>query len=167
MVLKSAKDNYDTITLIPNCSAEWRHLRWFILLLITTSVLIGILWAITGLWLILPFCGAEAALAAYLIYRVCENSHQRQIVCCDDHSINVHSGPKQPQQTWRFQRTHTTLVMEQPIHQGRHPSLILSDRDQQVRLGEFLTDDDKRAAFRLFRALGIRCRTHQPHCDAV
>lgn len=47
----------------------------------------GVFWAFVGTWAVLPFSGLEAGLVAWLMYRVCQATYQRQVITCSPQQV--------------------------------------------------------------------------------
>lgn len=155
MVLSGTHDGVLVITLLPNRSATWAETRIFVLLICGTTLAIGLLWALVGFWMILPFSGLEAALAAWLIYRVCQATYQRQVITCGNDTIIVQFGTHFPKRSWTLTREHGRLAVTQARHPLGPPVLHISDQHHTIELGSFLNKDDKELALAALRRSGL------------
>src|SRR5262245_47633339 len=104
------------ITLFPNRSATWEETRLFVAAICATSLLIGIAMTFIGAWMVLPFSGLEALLVAWLFYRVCQSTYQRQVITCEAERVLVQFGTHFPKRSWQLERSRTRLSVAEPTH---------------------------------------------------
>src|SRR5690606_31313390 len=149
-------DNDTTvITLLPNRSATWAQTKFFVLVVCATTLIIGVFWTLNGAWMVLPFSGLEAALVAFLMYRVCQGTYQRQVVTCTPEEVLVQFGIRFPKRTWQLSRTSVHVSVTASTHPLTPPSLALVDGSHNIELGGFLNNEDKEEALRSFRKAGL------------
>ena len=77
MVANEFLDGNTVITLRPNRSASWQQTKIFLLVMAAPMFIIAVGWSIVGAWPILPFAGLEFGLLAFLTYRVCCRTYQK------------------------------------------------------------------------------------------
>src|SRR5688572_32099098 len=109
MVLSSTQTNGTVITLLPNRSATWAETRMFLYVICGTTLAIGLFWAFVGAWVVLPFSGLEAALVAFVFYRVCQATYQQQVITCSAEQVLVQFGAHFPKRSWVLERSGTQL----------------------------------------------------------
>src|SRR5690606_5858871 len=114
-------DDCTIVTLLPNRSASWAEMRLYLLLICGTTLAVGLFWAFVGFWAILPFSGLEAALVAWLLYRVCQASYQRQVITCSPQQVLVQFGSHFPRRSWRLERERTRLAVTEARHHLEGP----------------------------------------------
>lgn len=154
-------DNSSTIiTLLPNRSATWEETRLFVLVICGTTLIIGLFWTFIGAWMVLPFSGLEAALVAYLFYRVCQSTYQRQVIICDAKNVTVQFGTHFPKRTWTLERERTRLAVTEPAHELDPVKLVIADTLHHIELGKFLNKDDMALALKEFRKTGLQVRSY-------
>ena len=162
MVISHQEDSKTVITLLPNRSASWAETKVFVLVLCATTLIIGLFWTFIGAWMVLPFSGLEAALVAFLMYRVCQATYQRQVITCSDTHVQVQFGTHFPKRSWTMPRHGSHLA----VTEGRHPLdprvLKLVDGSHNIELGSFLNRDDKEQALDLFKSAGLYTRHINP-----
>jgi uncharacterized membrane protein len=159
-VHRSADNNGTIITLRPNRSASWEETRLFVLVICSTTLSIGIFWTFIGAWMVLPFSGLEAALVAYLFYRVCESTYQRQVITCDAGKVTVQFGTTFPKRTWTLERERSHLAVTEPAHALDPLKLVIADSLHHIELGKFLNRDDKALALQELRKTGLQVRSY-------
>ena len=156
MVVQEASAAGTVITLLPNRSMSWEETRLFLILLCGTTLAIGVFWAFAGLWAILPFSGLEAALVAWLMYRVSRNTYRRQVVTLGKEHVVVQTGFQFPRRSWTLPRAEAHLIVTEPTHPLAPLTVVIGDREQRIELGEFLNKEDKALALALLREAGLR-----------
>lgn len=158
MVLSSTHTDSTVITLLPNRSATWVETRVFLYVICGTTLTIGMFWAFIGAWVVLPFSGLEAALVAYVFYRVCHATYQRQVITCSPDQVLVQFGAHFPKRSWVLERSKTQLAVTAPTHYLDGPRLNIFDSNHSIELGQFLTREGKEAALREFKKAGLHVR---------
>jgi uncharacterized membrane protein len=158
MVLSNTQTSDTVITLLPNRSASWAETRLALLVICGTTLSIGLFWTFIGAWVVLPFSGFEAALVAYVFYRVCHATYQRQVITCSPERVLVQFGANFPKRSWVLERSGTHLAVTAAAHHLEGPRLNIFDANHSIELGHFLNKDDKEAALREFRKAGLHVR---------
>lgn len=158
MVQHDSHNGSAIITLLPNRSASWAQTRLFVLAVCTTTLFIGCVMAFIGAWMVLPFSGIEALLVAYLFYRVCQSTYQRQVITCGADTVLVQFGSHFPKRSWQLDRARTRLSVDAAPHPLSAPTLVIADSSHSIELGRFLNKDDKETALQTLRAAGLQVR---------
>lgn len=147
-----------TIVLLPNRSASWQETRLFVTVICATTLAIGIFWTLIGAWMILPFSGLEAGLVAYLFYRVCQSTYQRQVITCEPDQVLVQFGTHFPKRSWQLERQRVRVSVTEPRHPLGPLKLVIADATYSIELGIFLNKDDKQLALEQLRLAGVSVR---------
>ena len=158
MVQHDYHNGFPVITLLPNRSASWAQTRLFVLAVCTTTLFIGGFMAFIGAWMVLPFSGVEALLVAYLFYRVCQSTYQRQVITCGNETVLVEFGTHFPKRSWHLERQRTRLSVDDAAHPLSPPTLVIADSSHSIELGRFLNKDDKEEALKTLRKAGLQVR---------
>ena len=132
------------IVVSPNLSAQWRTTKIFIWVVSSFALLIGLGFALAGLWMILPFAGFEVMAIVVLMYHVARKCHRQQVIYLGDGKIRVESGYRSPQLAWADEVFWTRLIVNKAEHPWHPDTLILRGRQQQIEIGEFLNAEDKK-----------------------
>ena len=148
------------ITLLPNRSATWEETRWFVAAICATTLLIGMTMTFLGAWMVLPFSGVEALLVAWLFYRVCQSTYQRQVITCSAQQVLVQFGTHFPKRSWQLERGRTRLSVTEPPHPLAPLKLVIADTSHSIELGAFLNKEDKEIAVKQLRLAGMPVRTY-------
>ncbi|MEY4642744.1 MAG: hypothetical protein RLZZ227_2738 [Pseudomonadota bacterium] len=162
MVLCSTNADSTVITLLPNRSATWQETRLVLFLICGTTLAIGTLWAVAGAWAVLPFSGIEAALVAYVLYRVSQATYQRQVITVAPHSVLVQAGTHFPKRSWSLERARTHFAVSDAPHPLAPVGLRIVDGVHSIELGRFLNREDKTEALAALRRAGLQMRSSNP-----
>ena len=135
----------------PNCSASWTQIKFFFLGISCVRLTIAAAFATMGYWPVLPFAGAEL-LALWLCLRYSSRwSQAREIIEIDDQTVAVARGRRRPEHRWSFPRAWARIRFE-PALVRMHPSrLLIGSHGRSVRLGAFLTEDEREQLARELR----------------
>ena len=139
-------DNNDTITtliLSPDRSLDWdgnKRVIWSL-----GGVCIGIAMGftiITGAWVMLPFAGLEVLILSLALYYVSwKLSYQHVLTLCNKRLI-IEKGVYRPKGKWVWEKQATRLVTTAPKHDWEAQGLTLINDNQQVSIGDFLSQSD-------------------------
>ena len=132
------------IILCPNRSADWRTVKLFLWVVSVFALSIGLFFASFGLWMVLPFAGLEVVALVGLMYWAALQCRRQQVIRFGDHQIIVEKGYETPRETWASDLFLTRLVIDRPPGFGRPQRLYLRGKQQQLEIGEFLNDEDKK-----------------------
>jgi len=141
------------IVVSPNLSAQWRTTKIFIWVVSSFALTIGLVFALAGLWMILPFAGLEVLAIVILMYHVARKCHRQQVIYLDDGRIRVEAGYRSPQLAWDDEVFWTRLIVNKANHPWHPDTLILRGRQQQIEIGEFLNAEDKKQLVAQLRPL--------------
>ena len=130
--------------LTANCSMTWGQTLTFLALAGLVMASIGVGFALLGLWLVLPFSGAEWLLLAYAFKVSVDKSRLREVLTIDDATVRLERGRDAPEQVYQFQRAWLTLDLIEAEY-GGHPSrLALRSHGKQVEIGGFLVEAERK-----------------------
>lgn len=160
MVKTTQQDDRHIISLFPNRSATWRETRRLILFIAFTCLLVGVAWTIRGVWMILPFSLLEAALVAWLMYRVSRHTYQRQVISFGRDDVTIEQGLRFPQRRWVLDRARTHLSVTVPEHHLDAIRIQVFDPQHSVEIGGFLNAEDRRLALSSLREAGLNIHGH-------
>lgn len=139
------------IVLSPNLSVRWSDNVLFLYVVCGMAVCIGISFTLLGMWLVLPFTGLEVIALVVVIYYVAHKCRRIEVIRVEDGCVRVERGYTQPQSHWRSDLFWTRLIVlpqERPWHPLR---IFLRGRDDQIEIGTFLNEDDKRILIKQLR----------------
>ncbi len=153
----SGEGSDHTLILRPNLSLSWRQAK--VLLVIVAIVLSGLAsgFAVVGLWPVLPLAGAEWLALAAALYLVQRRGRQMEIVSVRGGRVAVEkgSGPSHAAR-WDFPRGWVRVRLQRPRVRGHPSRLVLAMHGEEVALGDFLAEDERRQAAELLRRTLVR-----------
>jgi Integral membrane protein len=158
MILRHTDADTTVITLLPNRSASWAQTKLFVLVVCCTTLIIGVFWTLNGAWMVLPFSGIEAGLVAFLMYRVCQGTYQRQVITCTPQQILVQFGTTFPKRSWQLPRSSVHVKVTDAPHPLSPRILVLADGSHHIELGSFLNHEDKEEVLQHLRQAGLHVR---------
>ena len=139
------------VVIRPNRSLSWRQSMLFLGAIAIPLVLISVVLAFRGFWLVLPFAGLEIAALFASIYVVSHACRRCQVVSVDDATVIVEKGKDRgrhansggPDVKMEFSRNWATVELA-PASQRWHPRrLWIGASGKRVEIGEFLVDEEK------------------------
>ncbi len=125
-----------------------RQQAWIFLGLAGVSmVAIAAACGLFGLWLVLPFTGAEWLLLVYAFRYSFKTAALQEVLTVSEHTVLLERGVHGPEHVYRFQRTWTALERIQPVHRGYPSRLALRSHGRQVEVGDFLAEAERESLF--------------------
>jgi uncharacterized membrane protein len=106
-----------------------------------------------GLWLVLPFSGAEWLLLVYGFNVSHANAQKREVVTIDGATVLLEKGSDRPEQVYRFQRAWLTLDWTRPSFSGHPSRLAFRSHGKSVEVGEFLAEAERETLVRELRQI--------------
>ena len=157
MVSMSGEGPDHTLVLRPNLSLSWRQAKVF--LVVVALVLVGLAsgFAVIGLWPVLPLAGAEWLALAVAFYLVQRRGHRMEVVSVKGGRVAVEkgSGPSRAAR-WEFPRGWVRVRLQRPRVRGHPSRLVLTMHGEEVALGDFLAEDERRQAAEFLRRTLVR-----------
>jgi uncharacterized membrane protein len=139
------------IILSPNMSARWQTTKYFLYIVSTFTLTIAISFAAIGLWMILPFAGIEVLALLIVMYRVSKKCYRKEVISLNTETITVEQGQDKPHTHWHSELFWTRLIVQSSGHPWHSDKLYLRGRYDQIEIGAFLNDEDKRALVKELR----------------
>lgn len=141
------------IVISPNLSVQWRTTKIFLWITSCFALLIASLFALAGLWMILPFTGVEVIALVLLMCWVACQCRRKQVIYVDDHRIRVEKGYRTAKRVWDSEIFWTRLIIDKSPHRGHQNKLFLRSKQRQLEIGEFLNEYDKKKLIAELRSL--------------
>ena len=157
MVSMSGEGPDHTLVLRPNLSLSWRQAKVFLVVVAVALAGLASGFAMIGLWPVLPLAGAEWLALASAFYLVQRRGHRMEVVSVRGGRVAVEkgSGPSRPAR-WDFPRGWVRVRLQRPQVRGHPSRLVLAMHDEEVALGDFLAEDERRQAAELLRRTLLR-----------
>ena len=158
MVSMSGEGPDHTLVLRPNLSLSWRQAKALLAVLALVLAVIACGFAAVGLWPVLPLAGAEWLALAAALYLAQRRGHRMDIVSVRDGRVAVEKGCGQARAAkWEFPRGWVRVQLQRSRVRGYPSRLVLAMHGEEVAVGEFLAEEERRqAAELLHRTLVVR-----------
>lgn len=146
-------DHQGHIVLSPNMSVAWRDNLMFLYVVCSIALCIGFSFALMGMWMVLPFTGLEIIALVAVVYYVGHKCHRIEVISVEDGCVRVECGYTRPQSCWSSELFWTRMIVlpqERPWHTMR---VFLRGRENQIEIGTFLNEDDKRILIKQLRQI--------------
>ena len=157
MVSMSGEGPDQTLVLRPNLSLSWRQAKVF--LVVVALVLAGLAsgFAAVGLWPVLPLAGAEWLALATALYLVQRRGHRMEVISVRGERVAVEKGSGQSHAAkWDFPRGWVRVRLQGPRVRGHPSRLVLAMHGEEVALGDFLAEDERRQVADLLHRTLVR-----------
>lgn len=126
--------------------------RWFFISILTVSLGIATGWALNGAWYVLPFAGLEMAVVYLALLVVARQGGDHESITIDADRVVVEQTRMGRTARHEFNRQWAQVVVART---GRKSALCMRSHGREVEIGEFLTDEQRKAvASDLRRRLG-------------
>ncbi len=132
-----------SIEIRPNRSLSARGAWWFFAGLATLCLAVALVFASLGLWVVLPFAGAELALLGIALALSLRASSRRELIHIERERLVVEHRPRQPGGRQEFRRPWVRIDLQRsPVR--HHPTrLLLRQRSRVCEVGRCLTDQER------------------------
>jgi len=146
-----ADEDLTRIFLKPNRSLTWRQSVYVFVGMASFLVILGLVFALMGYWLILPFAGLEVMVLGICLHQVAVEGRKRQLLLITPDRVRVEKGLVRRDADSRggsverveFVRAWTRVRLRRSW-QSWHPSrLTVGASGEEVEIGEFLTEQEK------------------------
>tara|TARA_B100000767_G_scaffold275025_1_gene310088 strand:- start:1276 stop:1773 length:498 start_codon:yes stop_codon:yes gene_type:complete len=150
---KSLDDTITTLILSPDRSLDWdgnKRVIWSL-----GGICIGIAMAFTiiaGAWVMLPFAGLEVLTLSLALYYVSWKLSYRHVIIISNKQLIIEKGVYRPRGKWVWQKQATRLITTPPKHDWEAQSLQLINDDEQVNIGNFLSQSDANELIAFFKS---------------
>ena len=127
----------------PNCSMSWRANKIVVASLAVISFGIAGIFALQGLWVILPFVGFEIAFLTLVLYWCCLRTSRCEVISIDADTIQIEVGRKRAQQLHTFQRAWTRVLCKPPTRAGERGCLVMRSKGVELEIGSCLSERER------------------------
>jgi len=140
-----------------NQSMSWRANLYLAASLAVIVLGIGIVLAAYGLWMVLPFAGAEVALIVVCLYLTLKRLSKQEVITVNSDAIKLEWGYNSPDLSVELPRQWSHLKYHCPESKFEVGELSLGAYGKSYALGTCLNRDEKRALYdALESALSVR-----------
>jgi uncharacterized membrane protein len=144
------------IILSPNAALTERQV-WLLLAvmgLVMAGIAVG--FAMLGLWLVLPFSGAEWLLLAVCFRLSFKSCKVREVITITEAAVVLERGRGRPEQTYQFQRAWMSLDWIKPQIKGYPSRLSFRLHGKQIEIGHFLAESEREALARELQQILVK-----------
>lgn len=128
-----------------NQSLSWDGNKLFILFVALLTLGIAVIFAIQGMWLILPFAGLEVIALAIGLYICSLRCRDREVITIDLDKVFIESGRYKPENCWHFDRTWLSIVLKKAPIYGYPSQLFFRSKGKEVEVGKYLTNKERKS----------------------
>ena len=132
------------IILSPNSSLTPWQARALLAVIGLMMVSIAAGFAGMGLWLVLPFSGAEWLLLAYCFWLSFRSNSVREVITITESTVVLERGRGKPEQSYRFQRAWVGLDWKQSPYKGHPSRLCFRMHGKKFEVGRFLAETERK-----------------------
>ena len=152
MVSMSGEGPDHTLVLRPDLSLSWRQAKAFLVVMAVALAGLASGFAAIGLWPVLPLAGVEWLVLASAVYLVQRRGHRMEVVSVRGGRVAVEkgSGAASPAR-WDFPHGWVQVRLQRARVWGHPSRLALAMHDEEVALGDFLVEEERRQAAALLR----------------
>ena len=126
-----------------NQSLSWRGNKVFIYFMAVVSLGIAGMFALQGLWLILPFAGLEMLALTFGLYMCSLRCLDQEVITIDDRQVTIEKGRHKPRENWQLDRTWIQLELIRSPLQSHPSKLLIRSKGKETEIGKCLTNDER------------------------
>jgi uncharacterized membrane protein len=128
-----------------NQSLSWRGNMVFIYFMAIVTLGIAAIFAIQGLWLILPFAGLEILALTLGLYTCSLQGRDQEVITISNEQVTVEKGRRKPREIWQFERAWVNLELINSPLQSRPSKLVIRSKGKETEIGKCLTNDERKS----------------------
>ena len=142
------------IVIRPNRSLTRRQLQLVFVGIAIVCLTIASVFAVLGLWPVLPFAGAEVIVVGIGFYLSAMGGREMEVVSVGGDKVAVEKGRRQVCQRWELQRGWAQIRLLPPKIRWYPSRLVIRSHGKVVELGGFLNEEERQQlAGKLQRAI--------------
>ncbi|MEM7304574.1 MAG: DUF2244 domain-containing protein [Pseudomonadota bacterium] len=128
----------------PNCSMSWRENQILVASLAIISFGIAGGFAMQGLWVILPFVGAEILFLFGVLYWCSLKATEREVISINTDNVLIETGRDRAKKSHQLQRAWTKVELYPPMppERGR---LVMRSMGKEYEIGACLTEEERKS----------------------
>ncbi len=131
------------IVIRPNRSLTRRQLQLAFVGIAIWCLGIASVFAVLGMWPVLPFAGAEVIVVGVGFYLSALGGREMEVVSVGSDKVAVEKGRRQVRQRWELQRAWTQICLLSPRIRWYPTRLVIRSHGSEVELGRFLNEDER------------------------
>jgi len=130
-----------------NQSMSWRANLWLAGVLGAVIMSIALAMASQGLWLVIPFAGAEVVFVLFCLYLTVKRLARKEVITVDDDELKLEWGESQPDRQVALPRRWSTLKYDCPDSPFEVGELVVAAHGRRYALGRALGREEKRKLY--------------------
>lgn len=131
------------IVVRPNRSLTRRQLQLVFLVIAGICLSIASVFAVLGMWPVLPFAGAEVIAVGIGFYLSAVSGRETEVVSVNSDEVAVEKGRNRLTQRWVTQRAWAQIRLLPPRIRWYPTRLVIRSHGNEVELGAFLNEDER------------------------
>ena len=135
------------VIVMANRSMSWRQNLYLAATLGFVCLGMAIVLAWFGMWMILPFAGAEVVLIIVCLYLTQRRLSRKEVITVDNEAIRLEWGYNHPEVTVNLPRRWSRLSYSCPESMFEVGHLSVAAHGKRYALGSCLNKDEKRALY--------------------
>lgn len=128
-----------------NQSLSWRGNKIFIYFMAVVSLGIAVMFAVQGLWLILPFAGLEILALTLGLYMCSLHCRDQEVITINEEQVIIEKGRQKPSEIWQLERAWIKLELVKSSIQGHPSKLLIRSKSKETEVGKCLTNDERKS----------------------
>jgi uncharacterized membrane protein len=132
------------IVIRPNRSLTRRQLQLVFLVIAVICLSIASVFAVLGMWPVLPFAGAEVLAVGIGFYLSAVDGRETEVVSVNCDEVAVEKGRRRLRQRWVMQRAWAQIRLLPPRIRWYPTRLVIRSHGNEVELGGFLNEHERR-----------------------
>jgi uncharacterized membrane protein len=145
MVSSTVDSNHNwRIVIRPNRSLTRRQLQLVFLVIAVVCLSIASMFAVLGMWPVLPFAGAEVIAVGIGFYLSAVGGRETEVVSVNSDEVAVEKGRNRLTERWVLQRAWAQIRLLPPRIRWYPTRLVIRSHGREVELGGFLNEDERR-----------------------
>ncbi len=132
------------IVIRPNRSLTRRQLQLAFVGIAVVCLSIASVFAVLGMWPVLPFAGAEVIVVGIGFYLSALGGREMEVVSVGGDKVAVEKGRRQVRQRWELQRAWAQIRLLAPKIRWYPSRLVIRSHGKAVELGKFLNEQERR-----------------------
>jgi uncharacterized membrane protein len=132
------------IVIRPNRSLTRRQLQLVFLVIAVICLSIASVFAVLGMWPVLPFAGAEVLAVGIGFYLSAVDGRETEVVSVSCDEVAVEKGRRRLRQRWVMQRAWAQIRLLPPRIRWYPTRLVIRSHGNEVELGGFLNEHERR-----------------------
>lgn len=163
MIERIQNHNATSLVLTPNRSMSWQGnlILWcgFSMLVVVIVMVL----ALAGAWVVVPFAGLELLGLLAGLYYTSRKCHRQEVLHINPETVRLEKGLYEKEQEWEMPRQWVRVYLTMPMRGWKPPSLQLVHRDTEVSFASFLNQDDTKDLVAFLESRGIQIERQRPN----